>query len=317
MEFCELSNVLDGYVDNDPAGPLEVLEESTRHVWMAVMAQSLRIIQHLCATNPDPAVPAAVAEQTLDKCVEFSQACGQDSKTLSRELRVECVHAMALLGRYDVALQGMERPVVRLVECMADLDGEVQFAAAQSLILLLDASAELLPSMLPAHELEALMPSSAALHRGSAPISPYQGPPQGRALEACGGGTGGKGGRREAETTAQDRADGEGEGVRVVLPAARGALRARHFADVEGEEEERGGEAGGGVEAGGGSSRGGSSPVVRDLRCQLDGEYDRRAQQSQRARLFVRYRLVEMFAGCSANPERFLEVTDVADKVCG
>ena len=48
MEFCELSHVLDGYVDNDPAGPLEVLEESTRHVWMAVMAQVCRGVAVVC-----------------------------------------------------------------------------------------------------------------------------------------------------------------------------------------------------------------------------------------------------------------------------
>jgi len=36
--------------------------------------------------------------------------------------------------------------------------------------------------------------------------------------------------------------------------------------------------------------------------------------QSERARVLVRSRLVEMFAGCNANPQRFLDVTDVPDK---
>ena len=223
MEFCEFSHVLGDYVDNDPAGPLEVLEESTRHVWMAVMAQSLRIIQHLCTANPDPAVAAAVAEDALAKCVEYTRPCDEDLKTHSRELRVECVHAMALLGRYDVAVERMEQPMVRLVECLADVDGEVQFAAAQGLINLLDRSVELLPSMLPPAQLAALVLNpTAALSPADEPIQPYRSGDEGLRL-----------GREEHEGgNGEGGARGLGEGVH--LPPARGAVKARYLDDEAG-----------------------------------------------------------------------------------
>ena len=41
MDFCDTRHLLDGYVDDDPAGPLAVIEQSARHLWMQVMAQGL------------------------------------------------------------------------------------------------------------------------------------------------------------------------------------------------------------------------------------------------------------------------------------
>jgi hypothetical protein len=154
MDFCVMSNLLDSYVDNDPNGPLEVQEEAARHVWMSVMAESLRILQHLSRESPDPAVRATLDEGTLDKCLELCKAEDDDHKSMSRELRVESIKTMSLLGRFDVALEHMQPVVQRLVECVADEDKEVQFAAAQGLIGLLDLSLESLPSLLPDDEAE-------------------------------------------------------------------------------------------------------------------------------------------------------------------
>jgi hypothetical protein len=138
------------------------------------------------------------------------------------------------------------------------LSQQVQFAAAQSLISLLDPSVALLPSMLPPHELNALIPPSATIYpQSNAPISPYQGQPPGRAGGARKEEKGGKG---ELDPTGEERMEGfrdrnvgsSSSTVRagVVLPAARGALQARHGAEEEGEEAARGE-----VAAAGGSER--------------------------------------------------------------
>jgi hypothetical protein len=140
MDFCVMSNLLDTYVDNDPngthththtfstaldvesvlqsvlqitlvhsllsfvPGPLEVQEESGRHVWMSVMAESLRILQHLSRQSPEPAVAAALNERTLDKCLELCLPQDEDRKSLSRELRVESIKTMAVLCVVSLSL---------------------------------------------------------------------------------------------------------------------------------------------------------------------------------------------------------------------
>ena len=52
MDFCDTRHLLDGYVDDDPAGPLAVIEQSARHLWMQVMAQGLHPKPQ--ALNPKP-----------------------------------------------------------------------------------------------------------------------------------------------------------------------------------------------------------------------------------------------------------------------
>jgi len=78
-------------------GPLEVQEETGRHVWMSVMAESLRILQHLSRRSPEPAVAAALSEGTLDKCLELCLPLDQDRKSISRQLRVESIKTLAVL----------------------------------------------------------------------------------------------------------------------------------------------------------------------------------------------------------------------------
>jgi hypothetical protein len=66
-------------------------------VWMSVMAESLRILQHLSRRSPEPAVAAALSEGTLDKCLELCLPLDQDRKSISRQLRVESIKTLAVL----------------------------------------------------------------------------------------------------------------------------------------------------------------------------------------------------------------------------
>ena len=71
---------------------------------MSVMAESLRILQHLSRQSPEPAVAAALNERTLDKCLELCLPQDEDRKSLSRELRVESIKTMAVLCVVSLSL---------------------------------------------------------------------------------------------------------------------------------------------------------------------------------------------------------------------